>query len=98
VGDTASSTSLVETLEASPLFKDVSFKSQLTKIPGTPNDRFHLSATLKAAAKPKPPAVVPDVTGATTVPASPPGQAITPAAADPSPKPTPAPVNPAGKP
>ena len=98
VGDTASSTSLVETLEASTLFKDVSFKSQLTKIPGTPNDRFHLSATLKAAAIPKPPAAAPDVTGATAAPASPPGHAITPPAAADSPKPTAASVNPAGKP
>ena len=97
-GETASSTSLIETLEASALFKDVSFKSQLTKIQGTPYDRFHLSATLKAAPKPTPPAVAPDVTGATAVPASPAGQAITPATADPSPKPAAASVNPAGKP
>ena len=97
-GETASSTSLIETLEASALFKDVSFKSQLTKIQGTPYDRFHLSATLKTAPKPPSPAVAPDATGATAVPASPPGQAIIPATADPSPKPTGASVNPAGKP
>jgi general secretion pathway protein L len=97
-GDTASSTSLVEMLEASPLFKDVSFKSQLTKMPGTRNDRFHLSATLKAAAKPKPPAVAPDAAGATAVPDSPPRQSIGPAAPDVSPHQPAAPVSPAGKP
>ena len=59
-GDTASSTSLVETLEASPLFKDVGFKSQLTKLQGTPYDRFHISATLEAAPKPAPPPAAPD--------------------------------------
>lgn len=96
-GDTASSTSLVETLEASPLFGDVSFKSQIAKIPGTRNDRFHVSAALKAAAKPKPPAVAPGVTGATAVPASPPGQVVAPPSADASPKPA-ASANPAGKP
>jgi general secretion pathway protein L len=47
-GDTGSSTTLLEILEASPLFKDVGFKSQLTKLQGTPYDRFHISATLEA--------------------------------------------------
>ena len=95
-GDTASSTSLVETLETSPLFKDVSFKSQLTKIPGSRNDRFHLAATFKAAAKPRPTAAVADAAGTSAGPA--PTTATTPAATDPMPKPTAAAVNPAGKP
>jgi general secretion pathway protein L len=96
-GDTASSTSLVETLDASPMFKDVGFKSPLTKIPGTPNDRFHLSATLEAGAKPKPPATASGVTGGSAAAASP-AEAATPAvptAVDPAP--TPASANPAGK-
>ena len=103
-GETASSTRLVETLEASPLFKDVSFKSQLTKIQGTANDRFHLSATLEAAAKPKSPVAAAEVAGAAPAPAPPPGHgaATAPAAADPPPPPAPASVNlsvkPASKP
>jgi len=97
LGETASSTSLVETLESSPLFKDVSFKSQLTKIPGTPYDRFHLSVTLEAAAKPKPPSAAPDVDGAMAVPAPPPGSTISPTTVDPSPKPAAASASPAGK-
>ncbi|HLA38633.1 MAG TPA: PilN domain-containing protein, partial [Candidatus Glassbacteria bacterium] len=96
-GETASSTRLIEILEASALFKDVSFKSQLTKIQGTPYDLFHLSATLKAPAKPAQPATVPEAIGATAVPGSAPGQAITPTTVDPSPKPAAASVNPAGK-
>ena len=97
-GETASSTRLIEILEASALFKDVSFKSQLTKIQGTPYDLFHLSATLKAPAKPAQPATASEATGATAVPGSAPGQAITPTTVDPSPKPTAAAVNPVGKP
>lgn len=50
-GESASSASLVETLEASPLFKDVGFKAQLTKIQGTASDRFHIAATLEASEK-----------------------------------------------
>jgi general secretion pathway protein L len=46
-GETASATTLVQALEASPTFEDVSFKSQLVKVQGTPNDRFHLAATLE---------------------------------------------------
>jgi hypothetical protein len=42
---------LIETLEASPIFKDVSFKSQLIKIQGTGTDRFHISASLEANEK-----------------------------------------------
>jgi general secretion pathway protein L len=51
-GESASAASLVETIDASPLFKDVSFKAQVTKIQGTSNDRFHLGATLDAGARP----------------------------------------------
>ncbi len=59
LGDTGSPTSLLELLEASPLFKDAGFKSQLTKLQGTSYDRFHISATLEEAAKPTPPAAQP---------------------------------------
>lgn len=52
-GESASAASLVETIDASPMFKDVSFKAQVTKIQGTSNDRFHLSAILDAGARPK---------------------------------------------
>lgn len=107
-GETASSTSLIGILEASPLFKDVSFKSQLTKLQGTPNDRFHISATLEAAAKPKPPTATTEVAGAAPAPASPPAQAAAsapppiapaaPPAAAPSAPPAPAAAKPAGKP
>ena len=50
-GESASSATLIETLEASPIFKDVSFKSQLTKIQGTGTDRFHISAGIEATEK-----------------------------------------------
>lgn len=50
-GESASSASLIETLEASPLFKDVGFKSQLIKIQGTGTDRFHINANLEATEK-----------------------------------------------
>ena len=50
-GESASSASLIETLEASPLFKDVGFKSQLIKIQGTGTDRFHINASLEATEK-----------------------------------------------
>jgi hypothetical protein len=36
------------------MFKDVAFKSPLTKIQGTQFDRFHIGATLEGAARPKP--------------------------------------------
>lgn len=99
-GDTGSSTSLLEILEASPLFKDVGFKSQLTKLQGTPYDRFHISATLEAAPKPTPPAAAPNVAGIAAAQASPPGQgaATAPPAAHPPQPPAPASVKPAGKP
>src|SRR5450759_2331125 len=99
-GDTGSSTSLLEILEASPLFKDVGFKSQLTKLQGTPYDRFHISATLEAAPKPTPPAAAPNVAGIAAAQASLPGQgaATAPPAAHPAQPPAPASVKPAGKP
>ena len=99
-GDTGSSTSLLEILEASPLFKDVGFKSQLTKLQGTPYDRFHISATLEAAPKPTPPATAPDLASIAAAQASPPGQgaATAPPAAHPPQPPAPASVKPAGKP
>lgn len=52
-GESASAAQLVELLENSPMFKDVAFKAQLTKIQGTSNDRFHISAQIEDAA-PKP--------------------------------------------
>jgi general secretion pathway protein L len=55
-GETASSVNMVETLEASPLFKDVAYKSPLTKIQGTPFDRFHIGTALEGAGQPPPPA------------------------------------------
>jgi general secretion pathway protein L len=48
-GESASASSLVEFLERSPMFKDVGFKAQLTKIQGTPNDRFHIVAAIEDA-------------------------------------------------
>jgi general secretion pathway protein L len=53
-GESASAASLVEQLENSPMFRDVGFKAQLTKIQGTQNDRFHIAAALEAEAQPKP--------------------------------------------
>lgn len=50
-GETASPTMLLQTLEASPMFKDAGFKSQLVKIQGTTNDRFHVSVALEAPVK-----------------------------------------------
>ena len=85
-GDTGSATSLVETLEASPVFKDVGFKSQLTKLQGTPYDRFHLSATYEAAAKPVRPAAAPaGEAPAATAPAVPAAPAAAAAATAPAP-------------
>jgi len=80
-GETASSTKLVEILEASPLFKDVSFKSQLIKMQGTPYDRFNISATLEEGGRPKPPSAI-AVTTSTPAPA--PAPVTTPAAAVPT--------------
>jgi len=54
IGETASSTALVETIERSPVFKDVAFKSPLTKIQGSSFDRFHLGANLEAPVQAKP--------------------------------------------
>ncbi len=54
MGETASSTGLVEPIERSPLFKDVAFKSPLTKIQGSAFDRFHLGANIEASAPAKP--------------------------------------------
>jgi general secretion pathway protein L len=53
-GESASASGLVELLEASPMFKDVGFKAQLTKIQGTSTDRFHIAAILEDDARPKP--------------------------------------------
>ena len=53
-GESASSASLIETLDASPLFKEVGFKAQLTKIQGTAADRFHIAANLELTEKDQP--------------------------------------------
>lgn len=99
LGDTGSSTSLLELLEASPLFKDVGFKSQLTKLQGTSYDRFHISATLEAAAKPTPSVATPNVAGIAAAQVLSPGQgSATAPAAQPSQPSAPAAVKPAGKP
>lgn len=50
-GESSSSSSLIQTLEASPLFKDVGFNAQLTKIQGTAFDRFHIAAALETPEK-----------------------------------------------
>ena len=50
-GESGSSASLVEELESSPLFKDVGFKAQVTKVQGTGTDRFHISAAMEATEK-----------------------------------------------
>ncbi len=52
MGETGSAASMVETLEASPLFKDVAFKSPLTKIQGSQFDRFQIGATPEVAMQP----------------------------------------------
>jgi len=46
-GESGSSATLIETLENSPMLKNVGFKAQLTKIQGTSFDRFHISADLE---------------------------------------------------
>lgn len=97
-GDTGSSTSLLEILEVSPLFKDVGFKSQLTKLQGTPYDRFHISATLEAAPKPTPPASAPEVVGIPTAQVLSPGQGAGAAPPAASPSQPPAPAAPAPQP
>lgn len=53
-GETGSSGTLIEILEASSMFKDVGFKSQLYKVQGTGIDRYHIEATLESGAIPKP--------------------------------------------
>jgi general secretion pathway protein L len=53
-GETASSINMIEALEASPLFKDVAYKSPVTKMQGTPYDRFHIGATLEGTWRPQP--------------------------------------------
>lgn len=59
-GETASSVNLLERLESSSMFKDVVFKSQLTKIQGTRLDRFHISATLEPESRLRPPGPPPN--------------------------------------
>lgn len=54
-GESDAAADLVEILEASPVFKDVVFKSQLTKIQGTPYARFHIAAQLEDGSRPKRP-------------------------------------------
>jgi general secretion pathway protein L len=53
-GESDSAADLVEILEASPLFKDVTFKSQLIKVQGTSYARFHIAAQLEEGSLPKP--------------------------------------------
>lgn len=84
-GESASASGLVELLEASPMFKDVGFKAQLTKIQGTANDRFHIVAVLEEEARPKP-APAPDEA---TVPVAAPSAAPAPAAPVTTAQPTP---------
>lgn len=53
-GESVSAAGLVETLDASPMFKEVGFKAPVSKVQGTSGDRFHISATLDLGARPKP--------------------------------------------
>jgi general secretion pathway protein L len=53
-GESGSASTMIELLEASPMFKDVAFKAQLTKMQGIQADRFHIMATLEDDARPKP--------------------------------------------
>lgn len=46
-GETASASRIIEVMEQSPFFKNESFKSPLTKIPGTSSERFHIAADIK---------------------------------------------------
>lgn len=55
-GESSSAASLVELLEASPVFRNVAFKAPLTKHHGTAFDRFHIGFELRPEAIPKPPA------------------------------------------
>jgi general secretion pathway protein L len=72
LGETGSASGMVETIEASPLFKDVAFKSPLTKIQGSPYDRFQIGATLEGMGKPATPAPSENAkTAVTTAPANP---------------------------
>ena len=72
-GESATATGLVELLEKSPMFKDVAFKAQLTKIQGTANDRFHVAAAFEDGARhdpaPAPPATPAAAADASTKPA-----------------------------
>ena len=52
-GESGVAAGLVELLDASPMFQDVAFKAQLTKIQGTSADRFHVVAALETEARPK---------------------------------------------
>jgi len=55
-GEAASAASLVETIDASPLFKEAGFKASVANIKGAASERFHIGATLDVGARHKPPA------------------------------------------
>lgn len=94
-GESGSAANLVELLETSPMFKDVGFKAQLVKIQGTPNDRFHLIATVEADSIPKP---MPAASVPTPSPAPPGAPPSAPPAAAPAPPATATPAIPATPP
>lgn len=48
-GESEQALSLIDTLEVSPYFEAVSFKSPVTRNPSTGKDKFHLQATVEAA-------------------------------------------------
>lgn len=48
-GESEQALSLIDTLEVSPYFEAVSFKSPVTRNPNTGKDKFHLQATVEAA-------------------------------------------------
>jgi len=51
-GQSKASASLIALIEASPLFENVSFRSPVVQVPGTDEDRFHLSADVVRSEEP----------------------------------------------
>lgn len=51
-GQSEASASLIALIEASPLFENVSFRSPVVQVPGTDEDRFHLSADVVRSEEP----------------------------------------------
>jgi general secretion pathway protein L len=47
-GESASASSLIEQLEASPLLSEVRFSSAVTQLPGSDRERFAITAVVSA--------------------------------------------------